>query len=59
MKLYHCRIVLPEPSEWYEVEGKSPEDAIQNFHLERVPRFYENKKNRPGGAQYIQRSDSI
>jgi hypothetical protein len=57
MSKYHCRIVLPEPSEWYEVEGSSPGDAIQNFHLERVPRFYENKKGQPGGVRYIRRTE--
>lgn len=52
---YFCRIVLPVPSEWYEINGTSPGDAVQNFHLTMVPPFYDHKNN-VGGIRYIKRT---
>lgn len=31
---YRCRTLKPSESSWRSVEGSSPEDAAQNFHLD-------------------------
>jgi hypothetical protein len=37
--MFRCRTTAPKHSPWGEVEAETPEDAVQEFHLQQMDRF--------------------